>query len=136
MGVKLDRVKSLALGKVKEIHRLEVKALEEKLGVNPRWITDGDLPMWLRDKPLYVPAPPSAPLTAEEAFSGYGGPLDMELMTEVMKVVEAGLERRGVTLSAERRVRLYRGLYEFSLPLGHVNMRAVEPILDVVAPRE
>lgn len=130
MGVKLDRVKSLALGKVKEIHRLEVKALEEKLQVNPRWIRDGEPPMLLPAWPRHVNPPP--PLSVSEAFTGYGGPLDMDLMHEVMKVVEAGLERRGVTLEAERRVRLYRGLYEFSLPLGRVNMAAADPILDVV----
>lgn len=56
LGVKLDRVKSLTSGKVDKLSQTEIKAIVEKVHVNPEWLATGEGEMF---KPV-----------AEQSFGG------------------------------------------------------------------
>lgn len=52
LGVKIDRIKSLSSGKVKNFTRDEIEALISKLNVRAEWLATGKGPMFLSENEL------------------------------------------------------------------------------------
>lgn len=59
-------------------------------------------------------------------------PMNASLFAACMTAVDAELQARGLALEAERRVRLYWGVYEMSLPQGSLNQAVVVPLVNAV----
>jgi len=113
------------LGERKNRAALPVEQIEQlcrQRGIRLEWVFDGLQPA-LESGGLRVEegAPPaySRPLAP---------PLDRDLMSACIEAVEVALELGGQRLPADRRARLVGALYEFSLPQGQVNRKAL-PIL-------
>lgn len=64
----------------------------------------------------------------------FAPPLNAELLGQCVQAVDAAINKRKLPLAAEHRGRLYKALYEFSLPAGKVNEQTIGPLLDLAAP--
>jgi len=60
-------------------------------------------------------------------------PVNTELFAACMVAADEELKLRGLVIEPERRVRLYWGVYEMSLPQGKLNAAVVAPMVNVLA---
>lgn len=128
MGVKVDRVKTLVLGRAKNLRREELARLISRLQLREDWLVDGV------GEPLVNGGGSAAP-GAAEALASYRGrqPGDSELLVECVRATEAVLAERGLQMNQQRKLRLYWAVFELSLPAGKVNRSALEPLLALAA---
>jgi len=144
MGVKLDRVKTLVLGRAKKLRQDELVQLQANYGLSRDWLVSEQgqpLPgVAYRPGPAgpapapHAGAPPGdmALLATESARGKYRPvptPGDAQLLQRVVDATAAALGARGLVLPPERRLRLYWAVFELSLPAGEVNLAAIGPLL-------
>lgn len=146
MDVKVDRVKSLVLERAKNLRSTELARLRETYGLRPEWLIHGELPMTTPVRRADEPAPPavqaaasdrdSTVLAREMAGRRYGvrSSADAGLLQEVVEATAAELDRRGLQLQAEQRLRLYWGVFELSLAGREVNRAAISALINMVDP--
>lgn len=147
MGVKLDRVKSLVLGRAKNLRVEELARLVDGLRLRQAWLVHGELPELEPDVAEPVPsAPPAghvrgaevdaAVLAREMAARPYRRPdmTDERLLQEVVSATAAELDARGIQLAAEQRLRLYWGVFELSVERRQVNGAAIKAMVALIQP--
>ncbi|RQO63130.1 hypothetical protein DBR47_00725 [Paucibacter sp. KBW04] len=149
MGVKLDRVKSLVLGRVKHLRGDELFALREKLQLRQEWLVNGQLPMRGEEPPpdnrfanlqeivarRREAAGVECPTVEAMRVHGQeGGEQDLFLLQESVKATSEELRARNITMPAETRLRLYWAVFELSLQVGQVNRAAIGPLLKLATP--
>lgn len=126
-----------------------IQLLCQEQGINYGWVMSGVGEM--RDRPpSREVASKGGALQAREPLPEYGRPtpappvraspfgarkLDdsqRDLLEAALGAVELELERRNISLPADRRTRLVWALYQMSLPTGQVPDHAVRPLVDLV----
>jgi len=147
MGVNVDRVKSLVLGRARKIRADELLRLSAARSVSTEWLANGKLPALL-DRSQARPAATApagavgradldaAVLVRDVAPTAYAGrdiskSGDSALLLEVVERTAAELDASGVQLSPERRLRLYWAVFELSLPNRQVNTAALGPLINL-----
>lgn len=160
MGVDVDRVKSLVLGRAKTLRPAEVARLALGLGVIRDWLEHGTLPALRPGQGAGQVADPSqgsgafllaamraieagerpaggGALAVGEEVATYGlppvGEDDSRLLIECVRAAEAELAARGRRLDEAKRLRLYWAIFELSLREGRVNRAAITPLVDLAA---
>ncbi|GCL64328.1 helix-turn-helix domain-containing protein [Pseudaquabacterium pictum] len=141
MGVGVDRVKTLVLGRAVRLRAEEISRLEAAYGLPRAWLVDGTGP----PPPGYVPPPPdgdgpkasgpTALLAAEDPPRWQAPPnsaTDAQLLQQVVDATAAALAARGLQLPPHRRLRLYWGVYELSIDAGQVNRRAISTLIQAI----
>lgn len=135
MGVKVDRVKSLVLGRARKLRAEEIERLQAAYGLAREWLVSGNgsaLARHANAQPTAAVPPPGA--QAHEAGRGrpYLPPTsatDALLLQQVVDATSAALTARGIRLSPQRRLRLYWAVFELSIAGGEVNHAAIAPLL-------
>lgn len=135
MGVDEDRVKTLALGRAKNLRRQEVAGLQRVYGLRSDWLDLGRGEPIDKAPRLAIEWPPPRALHAAEPMPADGpvAPLDVNLYSRVVESVLAEMERQKVQLGEGPRSRLYHAVYEMSLMQFEVNARAIELLVRLAA---
>lgn len=141
MGVNLDRVKSLVLGRARNLRHDELAKLESTYGLAREWLVGGVLPAIHPPaaRPLQARVPRAdkadvAVLARDHALKPYGGPVaDVDLLQRAVALTSAELEARGLTLPHDRRLALYWAVFESSVAGGAVNEAAIGPLVNLAA---
>ncbi|MCW5666489.1 MAG: hypothetical protein KIT35_21875 [Piscinibacter sp.] len=128
-------MKTLALGRAKNLRRLEVAGLQRVYGLRPQWLDLGEGEPIEKTSRLAIEWPPPRSLEAAEPLPADGpvAPLDVNLYSRVVESVLAEMERQGVKLGEAPRSRLYHAVYEMSLAQLGVNARAIELLVRLAA---
>jgi len=132
MGVNVDRVKSLVLGRAQHLRHDELLGLRNAYGLEAEWLQTG--------RPPHVTGSYESPALERavgdadrlvQGFAGqpFGGSTDVGLLQDVIRCTAKELDARGLTLSSQARLRLYWAVFESSLPSGAVNVNAIGPML-------
>lgn len=141
MGVNLDRVKSLVLGRAAKLRLAEVHALGANLGLVREWLEAGVLPA-VRHAVVAEHAPAADVardvelLARDAAARPYGGAVaDPALLQQAVALTAAEIDARGLVLSPQKRLELYWAVFVASAPAGMVNRAAIGPIVSLAASR-
>lgn len=145
MGVKVDRVKSLVLGRARKLRSEELERLQAAYGLDREWLVSGRgvvPPGFDREEARAPPPLQSQPVEEEVVrFKLAREPMrarpylpptsatDAVLLQRVVDATSAAINARGVQLTAERRLRLYWAVFELSIQGGVVNHAAIPPLL-------
>lgn len=138
MGVKLDRVKSLVLERAKNLRSEEVARLRETYGLRSEWLMHGELPMTAPPATQAATSDRDSTLLAREMqVRPYGvrSLADAGLLQLVVEATAAELDRRGLVLPDDQRLRLYWGVFELSLAGRVVNRAAISAMINMIDPR-
>lgn len=141
MGVNLDRVKSLVLGRARNLRHDELARLERSYGLARDWLVGGVLPPI--GPPAVKPMPArvnqeerrdAAVLARDFARKPYGGQLaDADLLQQAVAMTSTALAARGLKLPHDRRLALYWAVFESSVAAGVVNEAAIGPLVNLAA---
>lgn len=114
-GISLPSYKDYEVGK--SIPGGEAVAGLMQLGINANWLLTGEGTMFLADI-----------LSSAEKPS----PIDTEVLTHVIEVIEETLNKRNQTLGAARKAALIQLIYEYCIETGKGDVLTVEKYLKLV----
>lgn len=100
-------------------------ARHPELGIDPAYVLTGK-----GHAKALLPAGDQAALLVASKRGAYAPPINPRLLTACIELVVAHAAARGLSLAPSAVGVVAGGVYEMSMPTGHVNDKAIEPMLD------